>query len=153
MSPDARPMSHSRGEISTLVMPHMANILGDLFGGNLMSMVDQAAAIAAIRHAGGPAVTASIHRVDFRERIPMGALVTCLATVDYVGTSSMDITVEVWAEKPSTGERRNTHTAHVVFVGIDDYGRPKKVPRLLPETEEEQARFAAAKAYREEHPR
>ncbi len=153
MSPDTRPMSHSRGEISTLVMPHMANILGDLFGGNLMSMVDQAAAIAAIRHAGGPAVTASIHRVDFRERIPMGALVTCLATVDYVGTSSMDITVEVWAEKPSTGERRNTHTAHVVFVGIDDYGRPKKVPRLLPETDEEHARFAAAKAYREEQPR
>lgn len=65
-------MSYSRGEISTLVMPHMANILGDLFGGQIMAMVDQAAAIAAIRHAAGPAVTASIHRVDFRERISMG---------------------------------------------------------------------------------
>lgn len=149
--PDSRPMSYSRGEISTLVMPHMANILGDLFGGNLMALVDQAAAIAAIRHAGGPAVTASIHRVDFRERIPMGQLVTCCATVDFVGTSSMDITVEVYAEKPSTGEKRNTHTAHVVFVAIDDYGRPKKVPRLIPGSDEEKARYAQAEQYRREH--
>lgn len=149
--PDSRPMSHARGEISTLVMPHMANILGDLFGGNLMAMVDQAAAIAAIRHAGGAAVTASIHRVDFRERIPMGSLVTCQATVDFVGNSSMDITVEVFSEKPSTGEKRNTHTAHVVFVAIDDYGRPKRVPRLVAETPEEQARYAAAEAYRQAH--
>ncbi len=148
MTSDTRPMSHSRGEISTLVMPHMANILGDLFGGELMAMVDQAAAIAAIRHAGGPAVTASIHRVDFRERIPMGSLVTCTATVDFVGNSSMDITVEVYAEKPSTGERRHTHTARIVFVAIDDYGRPKRVPRLLATTDEERARYAAAEAYR-----
>lgn len=132
-------------------MPHMANILGDLFGGNIMAMVDQAAAIAAIRHAGGKAVTASIHRVDFRERIPMGSLVTCLAQVEYVGNSSMDITVEVFAEQPSTGERRQTHTARVVFVAIDDYGRPKRVPRLIPETAEEQERYAAAERYRTEH--
>ncbi|MCA9763137.1 MAG: acyl-CoA thioesterase [Gemmatimonadetes bacterium] len=142
-------MSHSRGEISTLVMPHMANILGDLFGGEIMSMVDQAAAIAAIRHAGGPAVTASIHRVDFRERIPMGALVTCVAQVEFVGNSSMDIVVEVIAEKPSTGERRHTHTARLVFVAIDDYGRPKRVPRLLPESDDDRARYAAAEAYRQ----
>lgn len=147
--PDHRPMSHSRGEISTLVMPHMANILGDLFGGEIMSMVDQAAAIAAIRHAGGPAVTASIHRVDFRERIPMGALVTCVAQVEFVGNSSMDIVVEVIAEKPSTGERRHTHTARLVFVAIDDYGRPKRVPRLIPESDDDRARYAAAEAYRQ----
>lgn len=150
-APESRPMSYSRGEISTLVMPHMANVLGDLFGGNLMALVDQAAAIAAIRHAGGPAVTASIHRVDFRERIPVGQLVTCTAGVDYVGSSSMDITVEVWAEKPSTGEKRNTHTAHVVFVAIDDYGRPKRVPRLIPGSPEEQERFDRAERYRKEH--
>ncbi len=144
-------MSHSRGEISTLVMPHMANILGDLFGGEIMAMVDQAAAIAAIRHAGGPAVTASIHRVDFRDRIPMGSLVTCVAQVEYVGNSSMDITVDVYAEKPSTGERRNTHTARLVFVAIDDYGRPKRVPRIMPGNAEEQARYDAAERYRREH--
>jgi len=149
MRPDSRPMSYSRGEISTWVMPHMQNVLGDLFGGHLMALVDQAAAVAAIRHAGGPAVTASIDRVDFRERIPVGALVTCVGMVDYVGNSSMEITVEVYAENASTGERRHTHTAHVVFVAIDDRGRPRRVPRLIPETPEEQARYGRAREHRE----
>jgi acyl-CoA hydrolase len=98
-------------------------------------------------------VTASFVRVDSRERIPVGALVTCAATVDYVGNSSMDITVEVYSEKVSTGERRNTHTAHVVFVAIDDEGKPKRVPRLVPETEEERARYARAEAHRLTRPR
>jgi len=139
---DARPMRSSRGEISTFVMPPMQNVLGDLFGGELMALVDQAAAVAAMRHAGGPAVTKSIDRLDFHHSIPVGALVTCEATVDYVGRSSMDITVEVYAEKISTGERQHTHTAHVVFVAIDADRQPKQVPRLLAETEEEQVRFA-----------
>jgi acyl-CoA hydrolase len=141
-------MSYSVGQITTFVMPHMQNVRGDLFGGELMALVDQAAAVAAIRHAGGPAVTASIERVDFRERIPVGALVTCAATVDYVGNSSMDITVEVYAERVSSGEKRHTHTAHVVFVGLDDAGRPKRVPRLVPETSEERERYARAEAHR-----
>src|SRR5215207_3402795 len=144
MTPDSRPMSYSKAELTQLVMPSMQNVLGDLFGGHLMAMVDQAAAVAAIRHAGGPAVTASIDRVDFRERIPVGALVTCAAQVDFVGNSSMDISVEVYAEKVSTGERRHTHTAHVVFVAIDEHGKPKRVPRLVPETDEEQGRLERA---------
>jgi acyl-CoA hydrolase len=149
--PEFRPMSHSRGEISTLVMPHMANVLGDLFGGNIMALVDQAAAIAAIRHAGGRAVTASIHRVDFRERIPMGSLVTCVAQVEFVGNSSMDIAVDVFAEQPSTGVKRHTHNARLVFVAIDEHGRPKRVPRLRAETDEQQRRYDAAELYRREH--
>lgn len=143
------PMSFSRGEISTFIMPHMQNALGDLFGGHLMSLVDQAAAVAAIRHAGGPAVTASIDRVDFREPIPVGALVTCVGTVDYVGNSSMDISVEVYSENVSTGERRHTHTAHLVFVAIDADRRPKRVPRLVPETPEEHERYERARRHRE----
>ena len=142
MTVESRPMSYSKANLTTLVMPHMQNLLGDLFGGHLLAMVDQAAAVAAIRHAGGPAVTASIDRVDFRERIPVGALVDCRASVECVGRSSMFVTVEVYAEHISTGERRHTHTAHVVFVAIDESGKPKKVPRLVPETEEEEARFA-----------
>ena len=148
MLPDSRPMSHSVGTITTFVMPHMQNVLGDLFGGELMALVDQAAAVAAIRHAGGPAVTASIDRVDFRERIPVGSLVSCEAMVDFVGNTSMDISVEVYAERVSTGERRHTHSAHVVFVAIDEHGKPKRVPRLVPETDEERARYARAQAHR-----
>jgi acyl-CoA hydrolase len=143
-------MSFSVGSITTFVMPHMQNVRGDLFGGELMALVDQAAAVAAIRHAGGPAVTASIERVDFRERIPVGALVTCDATVDYVGNSSMDITVEVYSELVSTGERRHTHTAHVVFVALDENGKPKRVPRLVPRTDEERARYARAEGHHQD---
>src|ERR1041385_1625510 len=149
MIPDSRPMSYSRATITTLVMPHMQNILGDLFGGNLLAMIDQAAAVVAIRHSGGPSVTAAIARVAFRERIPVGALVTCQAAVEFVGNSSMDITVEVYAEKVSTGERRNTHTAHAVFVAIDEYGRPKKVPRLVPESDAEKQAYETARLHRE----
>ena len=145
-------MSYSVGQITTFVMPHMQNVRGDLFGGELMALVDQAAAVAAIRHAGGPAVTASIERVDFRERIPVGALVSCVATVDYVGNSSMDITVEVHSERVSSGEKRHTHTAHVVFVAVDDEGKPKRVPRLVPETDEERTRYARAQAHRKRKP-
>ena len=138
-------MSHSHGEITTFVMPHMQNVMGDLFGGHLVALVDQAAAVAAIRHAGGPAVTKSIDRLDFHHPIPVGALVTCLATVDYVGNSSMDITVNVFAEQISTGERRHTHTAHVVFVALDQQRRPVRVPRLIAETPAERERFEAAR--------
>ena len=138
-------MSYSRGEISTFAMPHMQNVLGDLFGGHLAALMDQAAAVAAIRHAGGPAVTKSIDRMDFHHPIPIGALVTCIATVDYVGNSSMDIHVDVYSETVSTGERRHTHTAHMVFVAIDRDRRPTRVPRLIPETAEERERFEKAR--------
>jgi acyl-CoA hydrolase len=153
MIPESHPMSHSVGQITTFVMPHMQNVRGDLFGGELMALVDQAAAVAAIRHAGGPAVTASIDRVDFRERIPVGSLVTCLASVDYVGNTSMDISVEVYAEDISTGDKKHTHTAHVVFVAIDEKGKPKRVPRLIPETDEERERYARAETHRLQRPR
>ena len=78
----------------------------------------------------------------------MGALVICLAMVDYVGNSSMDVTVEVFAEDVPTGTRRHTHTAHVVFVAIDADGKPKRVPRLIPDSDEEKARYARAQAHR-----
>lgn len=142
-------MSFSRAELTSLVMPHMLNILNNLFGGHLLSMVDQAAAVAAIRHAGGAAVTASFDKVDFKDRIEAGALVTCTAQVEYVGNSSMDVAVDVYAENVATGQRRHTHTARVVFVAIDEQGRPRRVPRLIPETPEEMERYERARLYRE----
>ena len=151
--PESRAMSYSRAELTTLVMPSMLNVLNDLFGGHLLSMVDQAAAVAAIRHAGGPAVTASFDRVDFRDRIGVGALVTCIATVDFVGNSSMDVSVEVYSEHVPTGVRRHTHSAHVVFVAIDAIGKPTRVPRLIPETPEEHERYERAQRYRAERKR
>jgi acyl-CoA hydrolase len=145
MPPDSRPMSASRAELTAIVMPHMLNVRGDLFGGQLLSMVDQAAAVAAIRHAGGPAVTASFDRVDFKERIPLGALVLCAAAVEYVGSSSMFISVEVYAEMIATGIRRHTHSARVVFVALDENGKPRRVPRLVPETPDDEERYERAR--------
>lgn len=147
--PDSRPMSYSVSQLTTLVMPHMLNVLNDLFGGHLLALVDQAAAVAAIRHAGGPSVTASFDRVDFRERIQAGALVTCKATVDYVGNSSMDVSVEVYSEHVPTGVQRHTHSARVIFVAIDEQGRPTRVPRLMPGSEEEKERYEKARLRRE----
>jgi acyl-CoA hydrolase len=146
-------MSYSRAELTTLVMPSMLNVLNDLFGGHLLAMVDQAAAVAAIRHAGGPAVTASFDRVDFRDRIPVGALVTCNAAVDFVGNTSMDVSVEVHSEHVPTGVRRHTHSARVIFVAIDEQGRPKRVPRLVPGTPEEHERYERARLAREQRRR
>ena len=145
MIPDRRPMSYSRGEITTFVMPNMQNVLGDLFGGDLMALVDQAAAVAAMRHAGGPAVTKSIDRLDFHHPIPVGALTTCFASVEYVGNSSMYIRVEVYSERITTGERQHTHTARIVFVAIDKARRPSRVPRLIAETDEERKRYDEAR--------
>ncbi len=142
-------MSFSCAELTSLVMPSMLNVLNNLFGGHLLSMVDQAAAVAAIRHAGGPAVTARFDKVDFRERIHLGELVTCAASVEFVGNSSMDVAVEVYSEHVPTGRKRHTHSATVIFVAIDEQGRPTRVPRLVPETAEEQARYEAARQRRE----
>jgi acyl-CoA hydrolase len=71
--------------------------------------------------------------------------------VDFVGNSSMDITVEVFSEHVSSGRREHTHSAHVVFVAVDESRKPKRVPRLVPETPEEQARFERARKYHQEH--
>lgn len=147
--PASRRMSFSRAQLMTTTMPSQQNVHGDLFGGEILALIDKAAAVAAIRHAGGSAVTASIDRVDFKYPIPIGALVDVTATVDFVGNSSMEITVEVHSEIVSTGERTHTHTAHVVFVAIDDTGTPRRVPRLVPETDEERARFESARQHRE----
>jgi len=146
-------MSFSRAELVVTTMPYQQNIHGDLFGGEILALIDKAAAVAAIRHAGGAAVTASIDRVDFKYPIPIGSLVALEATVDYVGRSSMEITVQVHSEIVSTGERTHTHTAHVVFVAVDDSGRPRAVPRLVAETDEERNRFDEAKTHRESRPR
>ena len=90
--PAPRPPADSEAVVSELMMPHQVNNLGHVFGGELLSMVDRAAAVSAMRHAGGPTVTVSIDRVDFKEPIFSGELVTCTARVNYVGRTSMERT-------------------------------------------------------------
>ena len=116
--------------VSELMMPHQVNNLGHVFGGELLSMVDRAAAVAAMRHAGSAAVTVSIDRVDFVEPIYTGELVTCTARLNFVGRTSMEVGVRVEAEDLLSGRKRHTNTCVLTFVAIDENHRPTPVPRL-----------------------
>ena len=135
--------------VSELLMPQHVNNLGHVFGGVILSMVDRAAAVAAMRHAGRACVTVSIDRVDFREPIFSGELVTCSAQVNYVGRTSMEVGVRVEAEHLLKGTRRHTNTCYLTFVAINTEGRPVPVPRLRLETEEERQRFHEGERRRE----
>ena len=136
-----RSPAASRSTVSELLMPQHVNNLGHVFGGVILSMVDRAAAVAAMRHAGLPCVTVSIDRVDFREPIYSGELVTCSAQVNYVGRTSMEVGVRVEAENLLKGTRRHTNTCYLTFVAINDRGEPESVPELKLETDEERQRF------------
>jgi acyl-CoA hydrolase len=130
------------------MLPEDANNLGNVFGGAIMALVDKTAAVAAIRHARSNCVTASIDRVDFREPIHLGDLVVLKASVNYVGRSSMEIGVRVEAEELVSGVRRHTNSCYLTFVAVDARGCPREVPALVPESEAELRRYAAAKERR-----
>jgi acyl-CoA hydrolase len=126
------------------MLPPDANNLGNVFGGVVMALVDKTAAVAAIRHARSTCVTASIDRVDFREPIHLGDLVVLKASVNYVGRTSMEIGVRVEAEDLITGVKRHTNSCYLTFVAVDDTGCPREVPELVPESDAEKRRYAAA---------
>ncbi len=146
---DPRPPKKSEALVSELMMPHQVNNHGNVFGGVLLSMVDRAAGVSAMRHSGRPCVTVSIDKVDFKEPIFTGELVTCKARVNYVGRTSMEIGVRVEAENLLTGTTRHTNTCLLTFVAIDADHRPVPVPPLKLETEEDQKRFREGKRRRE----
>lgn len=143
-----RPCRESRHETSEIMMPQHANNLGHVFGGVILSMMDRTAAVAAIRHARNSCVTVSIDRVDFREPIHLGDLVIMRSSVNYVGRTSIEVGVRVEAEDLITGIRRHTNSCYMTFVAVDRNGRPIPVPPVIPETEDEKRRFAAAQERR-----
>ena len=144
----SKPVRESQHETSELMMPHHANNLGHVFGGVMLSMMDKTAAVAAFRHCRLNVVTASIDRVDFREPILVGDLVVMKASVNYVGTTSMEVGVRVEAEELLTGRRRHTNSCYLTFVAVDRNGRPIGVPGLVPETNDQVRRFQAAEQRR-----
>ncbi len=142
-APPSEPKSPAESEsvVTELMMPKDANVLGPVFGGKILSMVDRAAAVAAMRHAGCKAVTVSIDRVDFNEPIYVGELVMCKSRVNYVGRTSMEIGVRVEAENVLTGSRRHTNTCYLTFVAINDDGRPIPVRPLRLDTDADRKRW------------
>ena len=146
---EPRRASASQSTMTELMMPNMANNLGNVFGGVILSLIDSAAAVAAVRHARCPCVTVAIERVEFREPIHLGELVVAKANVNYVGRTSLDVGVRVEAENLVTGQRRHTNSCHLTFVAIDGEGHPKPVPPVVPESEREKRWFEHARLRRQ----
>lgn len=133
-----------------LAEPFSQNVAGTFFGGALLSFIDRAAAFCAMKHCGRPVVTKSFDSVEFNEPIFIGELVVVHASVNFTGTTSMEVGVEVYAQHPITGEERHTNSCFVTFVALDENSRPTRIPAVLPETEEEQERFEAGRRRRKE---
>ena len=131
--------------------PEHANLLGNVHGGWIMKLVDEAGALACMRHAQKKVVTVAIDSMTFRQPIKIGDLVVLNAEVTYTGRTSMEAMVQVIAENPVTGEQTHTNTAYLVYVALDNKGRPTTVPALITKTEEEKQRMEQAQkrqAYR-----
>jgi len=146
---ESKPVSSSRVVTTHLVLPSHTNSLGSIFGGTVMSWIDIAAAIAAQRHSSSEVVTASVDQTSFVAPVYIGWVVNIKASVNFVSKTSMEVGVRVDAENPRTGETFHTASSYLTFVAIDAQGKPKSVPRLNPETEDEKRRFFAAQKRRE----
>jgi uncharacterized protein (TIGR00369 family) len=144
-----KPLSASRVTLSQLMHPEHANLLGNVHGGWIMKLADEAGALSCMRHAQKKVVTVAIDSMTFRQPIRLGDLVILNAEVTYTGRTSMETTVEVLAENPLTGERTHTNTAYLVYVALDDAGRPTSVPALIAETEEDKQKMEQARARQE----
>jgi acyl-CoA hydrolase len=110
-----------------LVFPQDANILGTLFGGKAVAMMDEVGAIVAMRACRKAVVTASIDRLDFKEPIRIGEFVEVSARIVKVGRTSLTAQVELWAEEPASGRRRLSTTGSFVFVAVDEHGTPTPI--------------------------
>jgi acyl-CoA hydrolase len=110
-----------------LVFPQDANILGTLFGGKAVAMMDEVGAIVAMRACRKAVVTASIDRLDFKEPIRIGEFVEVMARIVKVGRTSLTAQVELWAEEPATGRRRLSTTGSFIFVAVDKHGKPTPI--------------------------
>lgn len=128
-----------------MVMPNHANAQYTIFGGTIMSWIDIAAAMVAQKHARSPVVTIHVDEVSFKAPVKVGYHVTIMASLNYVGTTSMEIGCRVMSENPITGETRLTTKAYLTFVALDEFGKPKPVPELELVTEDDKRRHDNAK--------
>ncbi len=148
---EGKQVHESRVTLTQLMGPSQANTMGNVHGGHIMKICDEAGGMAAIKHARRPAVTVKVDSMAFHSPVHIGNLLTVTAAVTWVGRTSMETRVVVTAEDVLSGEVTHTNTAYFVYVALDENGRPAPVPPLICETEEDKARFeraAARQAYR-----
>lgn len=150
---EQKRISESRVTLGVMMGPQDANSHGNVHGGVIMKMVDEAGALAAMRHAQAPCVTVAVDSMTFMLPITVGHFVQFNAELTYVGRTSMEARVEVTAENPLTGEKHLSNTAYLVYVALDGQGRPKSVPALIFDTPEQEQRALQAQerqAYRKQ---
>jgi acyl-CoA hydrolase len=138
--PGGRPASASEVVLARQMEITDANIAGNVHGGTIMKMVDTAAGLAAAKHCGSLAVTAAMDEMSFMDPVYVGDVVTVKAMVNEAFGTSMEVGVRVEAENVRTGRIVHTSSAYLVFVAVDEHGRPRKVPALLAETDEQRRR-------------
>lgn len=145
---EAKPARLSRVEMTEVVLPGHTNQLGTIFGGQLMAWIDIAGSIAAARHARCVCVTASIDGLSFLSPVRLGQHVVIRASVNWTGRTSMEVGARLESEEPHTGVRTLVATAYMTFVAVGEDRKPKAVPPLLIETDDEQRRFHEAELRR-----
>ena len=139
-----KPANASLTTMSELVLPNDTNTLGNLMGGRLMHWMDIAAALASMKHCGCPVVTASADNISFENPVKLVNVVTIEAKVTRAFSTSMEVYIKVQGEDLPTQFKYLSNEAYMTFVALDPNGRPRKVPELIPETEEELRRFEGA---------
>ena len=145
----AQTVAATRSDYSEICLPNDTNTLGSMLGGHVMHLVDLCGAIAAMRHARCAVVTASIDQMTFLHPIHIGELVLLKSQVNRVFRTSMEVGVKVWVENLKTPGLRHTSSAYLTFVALDHAGNRVILPPVLPETDDDNRRFAAAAERRE----
>jgi len=141
-----KPIRSSHISIAQLMQPEHANNLGNVHGGWIMKLVDEAGALACMRHAQRRVVTVAIDSMTFHHPIKTSDLVILNAEVTYTGKTSIEAEVQVIAENPITGQHWHTNTAYLVYVALDDDGKPTQVPPIFAETMNEEKKLEEARA-------
>lgn len=131
--------------LTALMTPQDQNFFGFVSGGLILKMMDQIAYICSRKHSGSNCITASFDHVNFKQPIHVGELVTMMASVNFVGRTSMEIGIKILAENLQTGKTRHTCSGYVSMVAINQKGHPIRIPRLLPQTTEEKRRYQEGK--------
>lgn len=130
--------------MTNIVLPNETNSLRNLFGGELLAKMDRCASISAVRHSERRAVTASVNHVSFNHPIPEAGIVVLESKVSRVFSTSMEIYVDVWLDDPIAGTKIHTNEGIYTFVAVDEFNKPVPIPQMIPETDLEKERYAAA---------
>ena len=133
----AKTIPESATILSQVMMPLHANHYGSVHGGTILKLVDEAAYVAATKHARKNVVVASMDHIDFRHPVRIGDLLTLSASIYHVGRTSMDVEVEITAENIKRGKKLNVGSAYLTMVALNEKARPVKVPGLTLNTKEE----------------